>query len=469
MARPVFTIIHPTNHRRYFQEWDTFTGYPSTIPMELITFLQYKGLYSKDYIGTIFSVYHQLIKSGTTLNGLIFPETNKLYDPFYLQAILYINTFDIPLNLDKIAINNQLEDLFSLNIDFSDFYERYANLISSVDLHPPMPINYYRSLAYTAECLDKSGAKVNDLAQQVFNQYNLSPLFERERKTFDFDVWFKSGLFFSYQEVMADLFVQLGTHNLVAIDAIPHVLRKNNAVKSLFRKIGLENLLVEEGVAFVNAPVKYRISQFDATPYLRAYVNYAAFHYLGSEELIGLPIFDTPINELESKLNELYIVPYKFVNFVDNNGKPVLPMIYSSYFSIDNDSQLHALAPFTRQHYHIYTHEGVLVDSNGYYNIFAYSNSVLYVQDMDLVNWQRIVYDEVNKSITYQDVSVILDYTTIDEREIFTNLEKNFGAETIRDDQQEWNKKYNKQELVVRDNINQNINTKEDDLPFSNY
>ncbi|MCG9881028.1 MAG: hypothetical protein MH472_10565 [Bacteroidia bacterium] len=466
MAHPVFTIIHPNNHRRYFQEWDTFTGYPSTVPMDLITFLQYKGLYNKEYIGTIFFVYHQLIKNGTTLNGWIFPETNKLYDPFYLQATLYINTFDTPLDLDKIAINNQLEDLFSLNIDFSDFYERYLNLVSSINLHPPMPINYYRSLAYTAECLDKSGAKVNDLAQQVFKQYNLSPLFERERKTFDFDVWFKTGLFFSYQEVMADLFVQLALHNLLAIDAIPHVLRKNDTVISLFRKIGLENLLYEEGVAFVNAPVKYRISQFDATPYLRAYVNYAAFHFLGSEELIGLPIFDTPINELESKLGELYIVPYKFVNFVDNNDKPVLPMIYSSYFSINNDYLLHALAPFTRQQYHIYTDEGTLVDTNGYYNFYAINKSVLYVQEMDLVTWQRIAYDDTSKSISYSDVSVVLDYTTNDECEIFNNLEKTFATEPIRDDQQELNKKYNKQELVERENTSQNNDTKEDDLPF---
>ena len=90
MAHPIFTFVNPTNQKRYFQQWDTITGYPETIPLNLLTFLQYKGLYYKDYTGTVFSVYTQLIENGSTIPGSIFPDPNTQQNPFFLQALLVL-------------------------------------------------------------------------------------------------------------------------------------------------------------------------------------------------------------------------------------------------------------------------------------------------------------------------------------------------------------------------------------------
>lgn len=64
IKHPVYSFIYPNSKKRYFQFWDPVTGYPSTIPIDLITLIQYKGIYDKEFIGAVFLNYNQLITLG---------------------------------------------------------------------------------------------------------------------------------------------------------------------------------------------------------------------------------------------------------------------------------------------------------------------------------------------------------------------------------------------------------------------
>jgi hypothetical protein len=97
----------------------------------------------------------------------------------------------------RISLNRQLEALFSEDIEFSEFYSQYENIISQIDEHPPRQMNFYLSYAHTAFCLSKSGSLTHLIVKQVFDAYNLSQLFtENKSSLFYFDASFKVGLFF---------------------------------------------------------------------------------------------------------------------------------------------------------------------------------------------------------------------------------------------------------------------------------
>lgn len=464
MAHPIFTFINPTNQKRYFQQWDTITGYPETIPLDLLTFLQYKGLYYKDYIGTVFSVYTHLIENGSTIPGSIFPDPNTQQNPFFLQALLVLCELENDASSKNDDLNKTLEDLFVLDIDFSVFYSQYLNLISTIDEHPKRQLNYYISLSQTSICLSKSGAKIVPFVNQVFDEYRLHSHFnENENRKYDFDAWFKNGLFFKHQDAMAKLFVLLGKNNLIAIDAIPHLLRKNEEVVALFHLFGMQSLLPETKIQSDNKPRVFQLETFDSSDFLKEYVNHVSFHPLGDSSLIGLQILELTDNELYERLNGVYLGVGRLVNFVDENGRRLFPMMYSSYFSIDKDDTLHALAPLGLQQYHVFSNNGRLIDKTGYYDVCKVSNSVFYFQHMDLLSWQRIVYNS-DLRISSSD-AVNLEYNFEDPLVAFHDLELSFAQYIQEENQEVLNQRFMKREIIAPGEINHDHNG-DDELPF---
>lgn len=463
MAHPIYTFINPKNQKRYFLLWDTITGYPETIPMDFLTFLQYKGLYNKDYTGTVFSVYTQLIENGSTIPGTIFPDPNTQHNPFFLQALLVLCELENDANSKNDILNKTLEDLFVLDINFSDFYHQYLNLISTIDEHPKRQLNYYVSFSKTARCLSKSGALIAPFVNQVFDEYMLHSLFiENESHLYDFDAWFKKGLFFKHQDAMAKLFVLLGKNNLISIDAIPHLLRKNEDVVALFHLFGMQSLLPETVVIESQGPRAFELKAFEASPFLREFVNQAAFNPLGDSTLIGLPIFELTEEELEGRLSKVYLNTNQFVNFVDQNGQGLLPMVYSINFSFDKKEQFYALAPFTLQQCHVFLNNGRLIDTNAYYDSYKLSNEVFYFQHSDLQRWQRISYDNNLRTVHSETVNLELDLEHQDL--VIENFELNFIQQN-QEDEDVLNQRYMKREIIVPGAINHH-NNQDDELPF---
>lgn len=465
MAHPIYTFIYPKNQQRYYQVWDTYTGYPETIPMDLLTLLQFKGTYNKAYVGTVFSVFNQLLKQGTSLVNSVFPEPNAPNDPFYLQAVLFLEEFEYQAHPGRISLNRQLEALFSDDIEFSEFYSQYESIVSLIDEHPPCQMNFYLSYAHTASCLSKSGSLTHLIVKQVFDAYNLSHLFaENKSSLFDFDAWFKAGLFFTQQEAMSTLFVRLGVNNLVAIDAIPHVLRKYDAIKALFKDFRMQALLPNTRGSDNHIARSFKYKKYKTALFLKAYVNHAAFHQLGDESLIGIPILKLSQKAILEKIRAVYLEPNGFlINFEDDYGQVLWPMQYSTYFKTQKQHAFVTLAPFGIQQYHVFLQNGRMVDDTGYYDVNMLSNDVAYFQHSDLQSWQRLAFDSAQKICYSEEVKINLDYENEELGALFYQAESMFVQQMVLESHDELNERYRKRE--PQEEIYNNNNA-EDDLPF---
>ena len=276
------------------------------------------------------------------------------------------------------------------------------------------------------------------------------------------DAWFKNGLFFKHQDAMAKLFVLLGKNNLIAIDDIPHLLRKNEEVVALFHLFGMQSLLPETAVIESQGPRVFELKEFDSNPFLREYVNHAAFNSLGDSSLIGLPIFELTDDGLEERLSRVYLNANRFVNFVDQNDQRLLPMVYSTNFVFGKTDLFCVLAPFTLQQYHVFLNNGRLIDTNGYYDWCMQSNEVSYFQHLDLQRWQRIAYDNNLRSVHSETVNIELDMEH--ENESIRNFERTFIQQNQEDDAV-LNERYMKREISAPGEIN-HLHNEDDELPF---
>lgn len=464
MAHPIYSFRYPKNKKQYFQIWDTLTGYPTTVPMDLVTFLQYKGLYNREFVGVLFSIFNRLVENGCSLPNVIFPNSDEFQDVFYVHSIAFLDEFESNDSIQRKSINEKLEQLFSMDVEFSQFYTQYNEIISKIEEHPPRTLNYYKTYSFTIDCLTKSGTLSYLIIKQIFNQYKFSNIFSKDSNDiYNFDFWFKSRLFFDYKEVMALLFSKLALNNLISLDAIPHLLRRESLIRDLFISFNLENLLPQTTIINDIKPKVFTVKAFDVYPFIKQYVNSAAFSQYGDKSLIGLPLMELSDAELTDKLGNLYLLPNNFINFEDNFGEKLLPMIYSSHFKIEKKYNLQVLAPFNIQQYHVFSKNGILLDDSGYYDFETYNESVFYFQDMSLNNWARISFNTVSKKYSIDKIIDQVDPVNIENIENALLKVLNNNHELNLDDI------YKKKSLIVEE-IKDMEPLKsvdyEDDLPF---
>jgi hypothetical protein len=406
----LYSFIYPNSKKRYFQIWDPITGYPSTIPMDLTTLVQFKGIYDKEFIGAVFVKYTQLIKSGfVNTNNHAFELTEM--DPnsaFISQAYMYLDKFEENESSKKTDLNQSLDALFQLNIPFSVFYEKYLVLIEGLSEHPSRQINYYTSFSHTFTSLTKAISNVSSCVfLELFHKYHIDfEVLNNKSITNSFNDWFLAGFFFTQQEKMAKLFVALGELNLIAIDAIPHIFRDDENVIKLFDRIGFQNILPSNAVVENNNPRDFKIKEYPFESYILQYINQAAFSSLGDSSLIGLPIFEMKNEEIVGKLSDSFIDTSRLINFIDSNNQTLLPMIYSSHFGLNNAYQIWALAPFNVQQYHVFTNNGKLIDDRGFYDVYYHSANIVYFQNLDLSSWERIYFDHVQNTFDIRNITI---------------------------------------------------------------
>ena len=87
MAHPIYSFIDKKSKDRFFILWDTFYELPSTVPMNILTFLQYWGIDNKDRVSALYSIFPRLIQTGTSLNDYSF---EKLPNYLQQQAFDYV-------------------------------------------------------------------------------------------------------------------------------------------------------------------------------------------------------------------------------------------------------------------------------------------------------------------------------------------------------------------------------------------
>jgi hypothetical protein len=407
MAKPIFTFTDSATEQRYFQVWDTVTGLPYTIPMNLLTFLQYQGIDEKEKVSVWYSIYPRLIETGSSLMDQSFV---TLPDYLKQQAGDYLELHsDIPTK-DEAEINRQLENLFESDRSFFEFFSDYQNLIRRINHFPKRPHSYYLSWSRTTRLLKSSDKRIKKLLQSVVEHHGITA------EVFDFNSidiheWLEKRIFHRYPEAMTEFFVQMAQHNLIALDAIPHLIRNNSAVQELFAAFGMElyipSVHADYGIYDCDAPVYVTTSD---TRYLRQLVNLFTFDANGMD-LMGSNLMQQSASDLNAMLDEHYYLHIEeLANFKNTQGNYLLPMMYTNDFGFSEESMFLCLAPFGQQAYHIVSNKGKVIDDTGYYDFYFVNDTTVYLQNSDSLRWVRWFFDEETQDVVKHDVAIDYSY-----------------------------------------------------------
>jgi hypothetical protein len=360
--------------------------------MNLLTLLQYLGIDDKERIIALHTKY--------SIND--FPKYLKK------QAIDYLALKADSLSDQEEYINSKLEELFSANKSFSEFYCDYQNLIKDVNKTTRRQINYYYSWAYTLSYLNVYEAGVQEQVLRIIDEFHIPDgHLSRVNPFLDFKMWIDNNLFEVYYSAIAKLFFRLGSNNLIPIDSIPHVFRGEKDIKELFLSFGMENLLpsilLEYDVHEITKPVYVQVKD---VIYLRQFINLYTF-FFEVDAFRGIPIFlKSELDLKELLVSNLEEENFTIVNLKNKFNNFLLPMMYSSHFKYAKDQELLILAPFNKQNYHILSEYGQLLDDNGYYDFCMISKTTGYFQYLTSLRWVRIYYDKKTNKIEKHFVEV---------------------------------------------------------------
>lgn len=428
MASPIFTFQDKQNNNRYFLFWDTFWELPKTIPMNLLTFLQYCGIDNKEKVSVLYSVYPRLIEKGTSLKDYSFNELPKHLKIFcfnYLELKV-----DLP-NKHENELNQQLEDLFACDLSFFEFYLSYKQIVSKLNYTLKRPINYYHSLQRTANILNNLDYDFQQIFTNLAQQYGVR-LEDLNCDLSDIYSCLRAHVFTRFPQLLAACFLELGKRNLIAIDAIPHILRNNEAIQELFIQLGMEAYIP-------NAAINYNLYDqseplcevVDDIRYLRQFFNLYTFEEQ-CIEFLGMNLLDISEGELTGLLEAKYCCFSGILNFKNSQGNYLLPMIYTIHYRIEQDDKFLFLAPFSKQDYHISNKQGQIIDKSGYYHFYTFDENIFYVQHLDL-SWERWSYDDATKTIDKQTFNIVNPYDETED--IWQHAEKQFQQSIIENNQ----------------------------------
>ena len=229
MAHPVFSFIHPEDKKRYFFIWDTYYGMPETIPMNLLNLLQFYGLENYPQVEAVYNCYPDLLKNGTSLPDDSFDRTNK-----NIKKLIYENVRFSKVNDTYEAVSKELEKLFEQIMSLEDFRTAYIKLTENLNIYPPYPFHYYRFLSFTSKNL-YGAVKGNFYFIEIIEKYckDKAPGID---VLIEVDDWITGGYLLDNMGLMTKLFYELAKNNLIDVSSIPHLYRRNELIKRLFKK-----------------------------------------------------------------------------------------------------------------------------------------------------------------------------------------------------------------------------------------
>lgn len=402
MANPIFTFQDKQLKNPCFFILDTVSGLPKTVPMDLLTFLQYWGIDSKEKVSLLYSIYPQLLETGTSLKDSSF---NSL--PEYIQQLCfeYLKLdVDKPTEQEKEVIH-QLENLFTEDLPFIEFYPAYKQLIEGINHAPKRPANFYLSWRRAWDILNCTDHRIQDIFSDLVQQNGISPK-NLNCKLNNVYSCLEESLFSRFPKLMAACFLELAKRNLMAIDAIPHALRNDEAIQELFIMLGMEAYLPNEAIDYnLYDQSEPLCEEVDDIRYLRQFFNLYTF-YADCKPLKGIDILSISKAELKDLLQENNCYNAQIVNFKDRNGNYLLPMMYASDYIVNPQKRFHFLAPFGYQSYHIVTKCGKVIEDTGYYDFYFLSENIAYVQNAGNLLWVRWFFNEETQDVDKQDIAI---------------------------------------------------------------
>lgn len=395
MATIILTSIHKDTDNRYFYEFDTNSGYPKTVEMDLITFLQFKGIRNKVFINVLYSVFERLIINGSTSRD-VFSLTKK-------QSIRY-DHFD---SVEGKKMNHQLLVLFQSSVHFDVFYEKYITLTSSLNPVLPKPINYYYSFSHTSKNLLRYNAEVLKILNKCSSKYGVT------MDQFDsFENFLDEEFILKNKKFVTEFYFKLGQSNLISIDAIPHVLRDEPTIKSLFLDFGLDTLLPENIIKYelFSIPI-IQLKHFDELKFLRQFANNFSFSdFEAGQKLIGKNLLKLSDVQIIKLLSDSFCYVRKVLNFTDQFGNIIQPMMFSGdendvdFFNQNTSHDLIFLDTFSMQDYQAFNKCGRMISDEGYYDFYYSQIKNLYAVSLHSSQQFCMLYDPFIETILYKDL-----------------------------------------------------------------
>ena len=412
MAKIICSFKHTETDSWYFQKFDTYTGFTHTIPMDLVTFLQYNGIRNKEFINVFYKLFNRLISNGSTLkHPLIFNKYSQELDaPFAVDL-------DDNITLKK-AINEKLFDLFNTSNKFESFYKAYLELIGKVNRNLPRSTNYYNSYSQTFKCFSIYDSQIIQIANECIS--NLGEIISCE----EFLDKITSNKFINSNYKLSCLFYsKLGELNLIRIDSIPHIIRKDTQIEKIFLDYGLESLLPTRIPNYqLFSDSNLQLKEFNDSKSWRQFINHISFsNYDLANKFRGKNITLMDQSQIFEALSEIYVYA-SLVNFVDSLGNIKLPMIYS-----DNRSQVECfqnkkhsvvfLDLFGMQDYYLFSKYGYMLSNSGYYDISYPIEDNFYILCKHDLNRVLIRYDIENDMIFEKSLKYDLYLDEVDLHE----------------------------------------------------
>jgi hypothetical protein len=281
--------------------------------------------------------------------------------------------------------------------------------------------------------LDLNEVRVTQRIDELIEQFQLpKELFSVNQNGYNLHDWLVGNVFVDYPEAMVELFLYLGEHNLMPLDAIPHVIRTNDNFKKLFADFGMESYLPESQIQYDVLDVNsHHWVNFNEVVFTRHFINLLTFEE-NESELIGIRLQDMTQDELKNVLSEkCYVSIDNLVNVMDEYGNLHMPMKYTSHFTLDSFNRFFVLAPFDKQCYHVFDERGRLIDDGGYYDFYFIHDNVGYFQYASNLSWIRWEYNDVTQKNDVHNVQVNNAYEEADwhriESEYQNNLQQILG------------------------------------------
>ena len=326
---------------------------PETIPMDILTMLQYVGLYNKKEIKRIHAVFPKI---KTMEQGLRCVETKR----FLLEthAITNIKRKD---NSEKLSFS--IETLFEEERNFKSFYTQYVDRVKHVAIFAPYPRHYYFSLAYTASIWSQKNHSA-DLHVGSFLETSIGIV-----------AMLKKGVIKKENTTLSRLFYELALDNQIEIGAIPHMYRTGKKMSALFEMYGMEYLLPLKKRTYNPVQIQnIEVTILFAEKHIRQFLNYAAFN--------NYPQFEQKVRGKGlHKLNKYELMKLwdeehekgSLLTFSDKDSVLYTPVIYTNYNGVVDLSQDYLfLNEFGENKVHVFLKNGQIIDNTGYKEVFFY-------------------------------------------------------------------------------------------------
>lgn len=357
--------------KRYYRFWNTFRELPETIPMNFLTFLQYKGLHNKNFVKRLHHQLPDIIQIGNTLLNNLDQQYRDFAD---------INAVDKYHSTECDRISSILKSIFLEIRDFDKFYPAYKNVILPINPHPYFPRHFYLSWSYLIEQL----YAVEELAYPIFSNYfpemkNPSEmvddvLFGQVRNTFDFTDWYLSYTLAHDREKLLVLLLALAETNYIKIDSIPHIFRDDPRVILLFEAYGMENLLPSryKHLYFyqLNCIPTIKVIHEYGEKFLRQFLHYKFQHDYSTKEH---RLFQYDKEYLLKNFREYLENFFGFsglINLSDEFGNILYPFQYLQAEQFDVQCPYLFFNFLSDQSYHIFSKNGFLIDADNYNFIY---------------------------------------------------------------------------------------------------